>query len=144
MSFINELKRRNVVRASVAYIVVSWLLIQAAGVLEPALLLPDWVDRVVTVLLLIGFPVVILFAWAFELTPDGVKLTKDVDRSQSITQVTGKKLEHLTIAALSLVVVFFLIKEFIPQGALETSPEAAQEDPAIVDPVEAKEADATE
>ncbi|MFC1701909.1 tetratricopeptide repeat protein [Pseudomonadota bacterium] len=116
MSFFNELKRRNVVRVSIAYVVVSWLLIQAAGVLEPALLLPDWVDRVVTVLLLIGFPIVILFAWAFELTPEGVKLTKDVDRNRSITPVTGKKLEYFTIAALSLVVVFFLIKEFVPLG----------------------------
>ena len=103
-------------RVSIAYVVVSWLLIQAAGVLEPALLLPDWVDRVVTVLLLIGFPIVILFAWAFELTPEGVKLTKDVDRNRSITPVTGKKLEYFTIAALSLVVVFFLIKEFVPLG----------------------------
>jgi hypothetical protein len=80
-SFFSELKRRNVVRVSVAYIVASWLLIQAAGVLEPALLLPEWLDRVVTVFLLIGFPVVIIFAWAFELTPDGVKLTNQVDQS---------------------------------------------------------------
>jgi hypothetical protein len=115
-SFYSELKRRNVVRVSIAYIVVSWLLVQAAGVLEPALLLPDWVDRVVTVFLLIGFPVVILFAWAFEMTPDGVKLTKDVDHSSSITRTTGKKLEYFTIGALSLVVVFFLIKEFVPFG----------------------------
>jgi len=116
LSFFNELKRRNVVRVSIAYIIVAWLLIQAAGVLEPALLLPDWVDRVVTVLLLIGFPVVILFAWAFELTPNGVKLTKDVDRSRSIAPATGKKLEYFTIVALSLVVVFFLVREFTPLG----------------------------
>jgi TolB-like protein/Tfp pilus assembly protein PilF len=127
-SLFQELKRRNVVRVSVAYIVVSWLLIQAAGVLEPALLLPDWLDRVVTVLLLIGFPVVIIFAWAFELTPDGVKLTRDVDRSQSITHVTGKKLEYLTIAALSLVVVFFLLKDYMPSGGgtVAAEPVAAQ------------------
>jgi TolB-like protein/Tfp pilus assembly protein PilF len=127
-SFYSELKRRNVVRVSIAYIVVSWLLVQAAGVLEPALLLPDWVDRVVTVFLLIGFPVVILFAWAFEMTPDGVKLTKDVDHSSSITRTTGKKLEYFTIGALSLVVVFFLIKEFVPfgdQAGIETAQESA-------------------
>ena len=139
MSFFNELKRRNVVRVSIAYIVVSWLLIQAAGVLEPALLLPDWVDRVVTVLLLIGFPVVILFAWAFELTPDGVKLTKDVDQSHSITPVTGKKLEYFTIAALSLVVVFFLIKEFIPLGDEQTTQAVAVEEPNAAVSVESEE-----
>lgn len=103
-------------RVGIAYVVVSWLLVQAAGVLEPALLLPDWVDRVVTVFLLIGFPIVLLFAWAFEMTPEGVRLTRDVESSESIAPKTGKKLEHLTIGALSLVVVFFLVKEFVPLG----------------------------
>ena len=139
MSFFSELKRRNVVRVSIAYIVVSWLLIQAAGVLEPALLLPDWVDRVVTVLLLIGFPVVILFAWAFELTPDGVKLTRDVDRSRSVTRVTGKKLEYFTIAALSQVVVFFVIKEFFPLGVEETTQAVVQDNPVAAEAVMAEE-----
>jgi len=127
-SFFNELKRRNVVRVSIAYIVASWLLIQAAGALEPALLLPEWVDRVVTVFLMIGFPIVIIFAWAFELTPDGVKLTKDVDRSSSITKSTGKKLEYFTIAGLSLVVVFFVVREFLPA---ETAPQI--EEPVAVE-----------
>jgi len=139
LSFFNELKRRNVVRVSIAYIVVSWLLIQAAGVLEPALLLPDWVDRVVTVFLLIGFPIVILFAWAFELTPEGVKLTKDVDRDRSIAPTTGKKLEYFTIAALSLVVVFFLIKEYVPMGEQATEQVVAIDTNDVVEPVRAGE-----
>jgi TolB-like protein len=141
LSFFNELKRRNVVRVSIAYIVVSWLLIQAAGVLEPALLLPDWVDRVVTVLLLIGFPIVILFAWAFELTPEGVKLTKDVDRDRSITPVTGKKLEYITIAALSLVVVFFLVKEYVPLGDGSTAQETESAETATAGPDETTQPD---
>ena len=58
-SLFNEMKRRNVVRVGVAYAIVSWLLIQLAGALEPALLLPDWVDRVVTVFVLIGFPIIL-------------------------------------------------------------------------------------
>jgi len=134
-SFFNELKRRNVVRVSLAYIVASWLLIQAAGVLEPALLLPEWVDRVVTVFLLIGFPIVIIFAWAFELTPDGVKLTKDVDRSGSITRTTGKKLEYFTIAGLSLVVIFFVAKEFLlntPEPPVEQTAVVEQTGPASI------------
>ena len=99
-SLFSELKRRNVVRVGVAYAVVAWLLIQLAGVLEPALLLPDWVDRVVTVFLLIGFPIVLIFAWAFEITPEGIKPTSQVDPNESITGVTGKKLEYTTIALL--------------------------------------------
>ena len=139
-SFFSELKRRNVVRVSIAYIVVSWLLIQAAGVLEPALLLPDWLDRVVTVMLLIGFPIVILFAWAFELTPDGVKLTKEVDKSRSITPATGKKLEHFTIAALALVVVFFVIKEFVPLGSDSETREIVSGEVTETEPAEANQA----
>ena len=75
----------------IAYVVVSWLLIQLAGTLEPALLLPDWVDRVVTVFLLVGFPVVLIFAWAFELTTEGLKLTSEVDREKSITRNTCRR-----------------------------------------------------
>jgi TolB-like protein len=112
ISIFEELRRRNVVRVGIAYAVVSWLLIQLAGTLEPALLLPDWVDRVVTVFLLMGFPVVLLFAWAFELTPEGLKRTSEVDRDESITPNTGKKLEHTIIGLLVLVVVFFVGKEF--------------------------------
>jgi len=111
-SLFNELKRRNVVRVGVAYIVVAWLLIQLAGALEPALLLPDWVDRVVTVFLMIGFPVVLIFAWAFELTPEGIKRTSEVNPDESITPRTGKKLEHTTIVLLGLLVIFFVVKEF--------------------------------
>ena len=115
-SLFNELKRRNVVRVGLAYAVVSWLLIQLAGVLEPALLLPDWVDRVVTVFLMIGFPIVLIFAWAFEITPEGIKLTSKVDPDQSITPTTGKKLEHTIIVLLGLVVVFFGIREVWTPG----------------------------
>lgn len=138
-SFFSELKRRNVVRVSIAYLVVSWLLVQAAGVLEPALLLPDWVDRVVTVFLLIGFPIVVIFAWAFEMTPEGVRLTRDVDQAESITRTTGKKLEYFTIGALSLVVVFFLVKEFAPIGKeadeQTVAGQVAVTEPAIAEPV---------
>lgn len=112
-SLFSELKRRNVVRVGLAYAVVAWLLIQLAGVLEPALLLPDWVDRVVTVFLLIGFPVVLIFAWAFEITPEGIKPTSQVAPDESITNVTGKKLEHTTIALLGLLVVFLVAKPFV-------------------------------
>jgi len=120
-SILTELKRRNVFRVGVAYSIVAWLLIQLAGALEPALLLPDWVDRVVTVFVLIGFPIVLLFAWAFELTPEGIKRTREVDPGESITNKTGKKLEHTTIALLALVVVFFIGREFLP--APETTDE---------------------
>jgi len=119
-SLFSELKRRNVVRVGLAYALVAWLLIQLAGALEPALLLPDWVDRVVTVFLLFGFPIVLIFAWAFEITPEGIKPTSQVAPNESITNVTGKKLEHTTIALLGLLVVFLIAKPFIFPSDAET------------------------
>lgn len=112
-SVFEELKRRNVVRVGVAYIVVGWLVMQAAAALEPALLLPDWVDRVVAVFLMIGFPIVLIFAWAFEITPDGIKPTVKVDPTQSITKNTGKKLEHTIIGLLALALLFVGVRAYL-------------------------------
>jgi len=115
--FLEELKRRNVFRVGVAYAVTAWLLLQLADVVLGNIGTPDWVFKVILLVLALGFPLALLFAWAFELTPEGLKKEKDVDRSQSITHVTGKKLEYFTIGALSLVVVFFVAREYvIPHG----------------------------
>ncbi|MCH7833495.1 MAG: tetratricopeptide repeat protein [Proteobacteria bacterium] len=102
-----ELKRRNVVRVAVAYAVVSWLILQLTDVLMPLLGLPEWVDRLVFLLLVVGFPLALIFAWAFELTPEGLKKEKDVDRSESITHITGRKLDFAIIAVLAVALVFF-------------------------------------
>jgi len=103
-----ELKRRNVVRVAVAYAVVSWLILQLTDLLMPLLGLPEWVDRLVFLLLVIGFPLALIFAWAFELTPEGLKKEKDIDRAESITQITGRKLDFAIIAVLAVALVFFV------------------------------------
>jgi TolB-like protein/Tfp pilus assembly protein PilF len=115
--FFEELKRRNVFRVGVAYLVTAWLLLQMADVVLGNIGTPEWVFKSILLVLALGFPVALLFAWAFEMTPEGIKKERDVDRSQSITQVTGKKLEYFTIGALSLVVLFFLAREYVfPHG----------------------------
>ena len=81
MNFFAELKRRNVFRVGIAYLIGSWLLAQIAELLLDTFNAPDWTMKFIFVVLLIGFPVAIFFAWAFELTPDGIKKEKDVDRS---------------------------------------------------------------
>ena len=81
----NELKRRNVVRVGVAYIVLSWVVLQVGDVLFDMFGTPDWVGKTLAVLLALGFPFACLFAWAFELTPEGIKKTAEVDASESIT-----------------------------------------------------------
>ena len=109
MSLFNELKRRNVFRVAIAYLIASWLLIQLADILVPMLTLPEWVSRLILLLLLILFVPTLIGAWALELTPDGVKLEKDVDRSSSITPSTGKRLNTVIIGALAIAVVILLV-----------------------------------
>jgi TolB-like protein len=108
MSLFAELKRRNVFRVAVAYIVVAWLLLQVGDTLAPALHLPDWVNSALAFFLILGFPLAIFFAWAFELTPEGLKLEKEVERDTSIAPVTGRKLDRAIIALLVVALGYFI------------------------------------
>ena len=109
MGLIGELKRRNVFKVAVAYLVASWLIIQLTDILVPMLTLPEWVSRFVFLLLVVLFIPTVIAAWALEMTPEGIKLEKDVDRSQSITPRTGQKLNHMIIGVLALAVVLLLV-----------------------------------
>lgn len=113
MSLFNELKRRNVFKVVAAYIIVAWLLLQISDTLVPALHLPEWFHSGVAFLLIMGFPIAIIFAWAFELTPDGLKKEKEVDSNQSIPHETGKKLNLAIIAVLAVAVVFLIGKTWL-------------------------------
>src|SRR4051794_14580812 len=97
-SFLAELKRRNVYKVAVAYAVVAWLLIQAASILFPTFEAPAWVMKVVVAVVLLGFPTALILAWAFELTPEGIKRAEDVGPADSITPRTGRKIVGLTVA----------------------------------------------
>lgn len=122
MSFFAELKRRNVVRVGLAYVVISWLLAQVAEFAFENFGAPEWVLKTFVVVLLLGWPIVLVFAWAFELTPEGVKREKDVDRSQSITPQTGQKLNRLIIVVMALAIAYFAIDKFVLQGMPATQP----------------------
>ncbi len=106
--FFRELKRRNVVRVGIAYIVVGWLAVEVAGVLFDTFGTPDWVLKTLIVLIAIGFPFVLLFAWAFEVTPEGIKKTRDVPHSASVTASTGRKLDFVIIGALVVALAYFI------------------------------------
>jgi TolB-like protein/Tfp pilus assembly protein PilF len=112
MSFFEELKRRNVVRVGIAYIIGGWLLLQLTEVLSELLKLPDEIGPIVVAIVAIGFPIALFFAWAFELTPEGVKREKDVDRSLSITPQTGKKLNNTTLILMAVAIVYLLFDKF--------------------------------
>ncbi len=111
--FLQEIKRRNVFKVALVYIVASWLTMQVVDVMFPALQIPDWVTSAIAVLLIIGFPFALIFAWAFEITPEGLKREKDVDRSKSITVETGKKLNQTAIVILVIAVGFLLFDKFV-------------------------------
>lgn len=105
MSLFAELKRRNVFRVGAAYVVVSWLLLQVIDVVAPILELPAWAPKLLLLIVATGFIPALLFAWAFELTPEGVKRERDIDRSLSITGKTGHLLNRVIIAVLALVIL---------------------------------------
>ena len=108
MSFFDELRRRNVFRVGAAYAVIAWLLLQVADIVIDNIGAPEWVIQIFMLALLLGFPLALFFAWAFELTPEGLKKEKDVDRTQSITHVTGRKLDFTIIFLLTIGLVYFL------------------------------------
>jgi TolB-like protein/Tfp pilus assembly protein PilF len=108
LSLFNELKRRNVFRVGVAYIIVAWLLMQVGETLSPALRLPEWTNSTLAFFLILGFPVAMFFAWAFELTPDGIKKEGEVDNAESITPVTGRKLDYFIIGLLAVALAYFV------------------------------------
>ena len=105
MSFFAELKRRNVYRVAIAYVVAAWFLLEFTGTVVPILGLPGWVPRLIFLLLVIGLVPSLIAAWALELTPEGIKLEKDVDRSKSETAQTGRKLNFFIIGTLALIIV---------------------------------------
>jgi TolB-like protein len=113
VSLFRELKRRNIFKVAAAYIIVGWLLLQVSDVLVPALYLPDWFHSGIAFLLILGFPVAMIFAWAFELTPEGLKRDHEVDRSQSITQQTSRKLDFIIIGLLIAALGYFAWDKFV-------------------------------
>ncbi len=122
MGFFAELKRRNVIRVAGVYIVVGWILVQVATALEESIGLPAWFDGLIVALLLIGLPVALIFAWAFELTPEGVVRTEAVPEGHSITGDTGRKLDFaLAIAIVALVVVIIWQQSNAPQTVTESA-----------------------
>jgi len=120
-NFFAELKRRNVYKVAIAYAVVAWLLMQVASQIFPFFEIPNWAVRLVVLLLIIGFPVALILAWAFELTPEGIKRTEDVDFSKSVRRKTARKLDFLIIAVLLVVISILLFQRVHPNVSPKAS-----------------------
>ena len=126
MSFFNELKRRNVFKVGIAYIILAWLVLQVTDVILNNIVAPDWVFHVLLLFLAIGLPFALFFAWAFELTPEGIRREGEVDRSQSITPQTGKKLNLFVTTILALALGYFIYDKFVNHGPDIIATPAAQ------------------
>jgi TolB-like protein/predicted Zn-dependent protease len=133
MSFFAELKRRNVFRAGIAYLIGAWLLAQIADLLIDNIGAPDWVMKTLFVVLGLGFFLTLFFAWAFEMTPEGVKRESQVDRSQSITKVTGHKLDRTIILILVLALAYFAWDKFAAPAPTAIPETASTTEQAMID-----------
>ncbi len=112
-SLYRELKRRNVFKVAVAYIVAAWLVLQVADVVLNNVEAPGWIFHVILLLLAIGLPFSLIFAWAYELTPEGLKREAEVDRAKSITHQTGRKLDFIIIGVLVVALGYFAYDKFV-------------------------------
>jgi TolB-like protein/Tfp pilus assembly protein PilF len=137
MSVFEELKRRNVIRVAVLYVIASWLLLQVTDVLSSLLPVPQWAGSFVVMLLILGFFPAMIFSWVYEMTPEGLKKEKDIDRSQSITPETGHKINVLIIVLLVLAIGGLIVDRLIPETervaetlVVEETDETDQADPS--------------
>lgn len=119
--FFAELKRRNVYRVAIAYAVVGWLAIQISSTILPAFHAPEWIVQTLIVIVALGFPIALVIAWAFEMTPKGIRRAEDVPPNESITSRTGGKLARMTMA-LALIAAALLVFQFCRPGSSVPAP----------------------
>ena len=124
-NFFAELKRRNVYKVAVAYAVVAWLLIQAASILFPTFEAPPWVMKIFIIVIIFGFPVALIFSWAFEITPEGIKLESEIAPNKSIARRTGRKIVAVTIALAVVAAGLFVYQLVRSKSDSSGSPTAA-------------------
>jgi TolB-like protein/Tfp pilus assembly protein PilF len=125
MALLGEMRRRNIFKVSLAYAIVSWLIVQVADVLLPVFNAPQWIMQSLVLVLILLFPVAVLLSWAYELTPQGFKPTAEVDRTQSITLQTGKRLNVIVVVLLSLAVAFLLVDNYLLREEIAVDPDVA-------------------
>jgi len=122
MSFFSELKRRNVYKVAAAYVVVSWLLLQAASIFLPAFEAPPWVMKLFILVIILGFPVALILSWAFEITPQGIKLESQIEPNQSIASGTGRKIVGITVVV-AVMAAGLMLFQFLRAKSAQTMDE---------------------
>jgi adenylate cyclase len=135
--FLEELKHRNIGRVAILYIAVTYLLLETFTTFLHVLALPEWTGRAVAVLMLLGFPAALIFAWVYEITPEGLKPTVDVEPSRSIRKQTGRRLNRAIVVAMAVALAYFVADRFWLSKHVTTERLAATVAPAIPAPAAA-------
>ncbi|MDZ7772679.1 MAG: hypothetical protein U5K31_08075 [Balneolaceae bacterium] len=133
-SLFGELKRRNIYRVGVVYAITGWVVVQIASVASEAFGAPAWVMKMLITLVVLGFPVALVFAWAFEITPDGIQRTAEVESDESVSRQTGRKLNYWIIGMLAGAVVLLLAERIWLAGSSSgevASPTTAEAEPSL-------------
>ena len=120
MSLWAELSRRNVVKVAIAYLIVAWIIAQIASVFAPALNLPDWALSFVTFLLILGFPIALFLAWAYELTPDGIRQTREEPSAAGPSPRATPSLNYAIMGLLVLAILYLVVDDYLPAEVDET------------------------
>jgi len=142
MSLIQELKRRNVIRVGIAYLVGAWVLLQFADFVLDAIAAPNWILQVFILAAAIGLPVALIFSWVFELTPDGIRRESQIDRGRYVTSTTGRKLDRVIITFMAAAILILVTDRLMGPGEEKAPGLAAEpvtnrpaEDPSTINPV---------
>jgi len=148
MSLIEELKRRNVFRVGIAYLVGAWVSLQFADFVLDAISAPNWILQVFILAAAIGLPVALIFSWVFEMTPDGIKRESQIDRSRSVAPATGRKLDRVIITFMTAAILILVTDRLMgpeklkaPVLEAETAAERPAAEPPTGNPSEKNTAD---
>jgi TolB-like protein/Flp pilus assembly protein TadD len=137
MSFFSELKRRNVFRVIVLYVITGWVILQAADLLSDILPVPEWTGTFVFLLLILGFPLVVMFSWIYEITPEGIKLERNVQPDESISAETGRRLE-IIIGVVAVVAILVVVGDrLVPERQAIADVDQVDVAPATVEQTQA-------
>lgn len=127
ISFWADIRKRNICKVAAVYVIVAWILAQVASVFAPALNLPTWVVSFVAFILILGFPVAVLFGWVYDLTPDGIRKTRDVPLEGAVARMSGRKLDFAIIALLVTALGYVVIDSYVLDDAGKLSkPESSR------------------
>ena len=124
-SLFTELRRRNVFKVGAAYAIVAWLLIEVSSVLLPTFNAPEWIMQVFTLFVILGFPLALILAWAFDLTPQGIKAASDVHSGSAPPQIAGQRLSYVFQGLVLLAVGFLVVDQYVLEPQADTSARAS-------------------